>query len=345
MSGVSLGNGVSGSLSAGVGGGGVSAFVASAASGAAPSNTVAPVISGLRLSGATLSTTNGTWDNVPTSYTYQWKNAGVDIGGATASTYTVQLTDEGDSITCVVTATNDAGSASQASNALTIISGLKLWLDASLPSSIAEVAGSVSQWNDISGNGYHATQGTGSRQPSTGAATLGGLNVISFDGTSDYLELANGVLDSTANTFVSVFRTPSSFTGANGVIIGALFTNRFFVGFDTAGNLFTRFGNSGNFSSGIALSTNTAYIVMATALSAGTAQVNLSTGASSSTSGQTIGTTYTNLAIGAYSATPDSFYKGDIGSSMCFQANLSTADKNSIGSFLSSKWGVSWTNI
>ena len=37
-----------------------------------PSNTVAPVISGTLNVGETLTTTNGTWDNSPTAYSYQW---------------------------------------------------------------------------------------------------------------------------------------------------------------------------------------------------------------------------------------------------------------------------------
>lgn len=61
------------------------------------------------------------------------------------------------------------------------------WFDASNSYSITESSGSVSQWDDLSGNGYHLTQGTGTAQPTTGTRTLNGLNVLDFDGTSDYL--------------------------------------------------------------------------------------------------------------------------------------------------------------
>jgi hypothetical protein len=87
---------------------------------AAPVNTVAPVISGNVQVGQTLSTTDGTWDNSPTSYAYQWKRGGSDIGSATANTYVLTVGDAGQSITCAVTATNAAGSTPQASNALAI---------------------------------------------------------------------------------------------------------------------------------------------------------------------------------------------------------------------------------
>lgn len=71
-------------------------------------------------------------------------------------------------------------------------SSLKLWLDASDLSTITESGGAVSQWSDKSGNGNHATQGTGAAQPLTNANTMNGKNVITFDSTDDWLA-ANGV--------------------------------------------------------------------------------------------------------------------------------------------------------
>ena len=62
------------------------------------------------------------------------------------------------------------------------------WFDAYDEDTITESSGSVSQWNDKSGNGYHFTQGTGSFQPTTGTRTIGGLNALDFDGTDDRLE-------------------------------------------------------------------------------------------------------------------------------------------------------------
>jgi len=59
-----------------------------------------------------------------------------------------------------------------------------LWLDASDATTITS-SGSpakVSQWNDKSGNGYNVAQGTGAAQPTTGANTRNGLNVLDFDG-------------------------------------------------------------------------------------------------------------------------------------------------------------------
>lgn len=60
---------------------------------------------------------------------------------------------------------------------------LLLLLDASDVSTITHVGGAVSQWSDKSGNDNHATQSTGSAQPTTNSSTLNGHNILTFDGT------------------------------------------------------------------------------------------------------------------------------------------------------------------
>jgi hypothetical protein len=81
---------------------------------AAPVNEVLPAISGTPEVGSELTAYPGVWSGAP-SFTYQWKNEGVNIGGATAQTYTLQAGDTGDNITVTVTATNSEGSASATS--------------------------------------------------------------------------------------------------------------------------------------------------------------------------------------------------------------------------------------
>lgn len=81
----------------------------------APSNLVVPSISGTPQVGVELTAYNGVWNDEPTSFTYQWKNEGVAIPGATAKTYTPVVGDVGDTLTVTVTGTNSAGSASATS--------------------------------------------------------------------------------------------------------------------------------------------------------------------------------------------------------------------------------------
>ena len=83
-----------------------------------PSNSVAPSVSGTAVVDQVLTTTNGTWTGTaPITYSYQWKRGATNIG-TNASTYTLVQADAGNTsnITCVVTATNTAGSANATSN-------------------------------------------------------------------------------------------------------------------------------------------------------------------------------------------------------------------------------------
>ena len=85
--------------------------------GSAPVNTVAPVVSGTATVGQTLSTTNGTWLGAPApTFTYQWQRTGVDIGGATSSTYVLVAADYANTIRCVVRATNSVAPAGVTAN-------------------------------------------------------------------------------------------------------------------------------------------------------------------------------------------------------------------------------------
>jgi hypothetical protein len=87
----------------------------------APRNTAVPYVSPETAAvGDTLSVTMGEWTGEPDSYTYAWCLDGADTG-ATGTSYTTVAGNEGHTITCVVTATNEAGvTTAPPSNAVTI---------------------------------------------------------------------------------------------------------------------------------------------------------------------------------------------------------------------------------
>lgn len=60
------------------------------------------------------------------------------------------------------------------------------WWDAADVSSLTVGGGTVSQWNDKSGNGYHLTQATGGFQPAY-SRTINGITVLEFDGSDDLM--------------------------------------------------------------------------------------------------------------------------------------------------------------
>ncbi|HET7052776.1 MAG TPA: IPT/TIG domain-containing protein [Solirubrobacterales bacterium] len=86
-----------------------------------------PAISGSAIVGETLETTEGTWENSPTSYTYQWLRCDplsggcVEIAGATTNEYTLAAADVGRRLIAEVTAHNATGSGSATSSPSAVV--------------------------------------------------------------------------------------------------------------------------------------------------------------------------------------------------------------------------------
>ena len=121
--------------------------------GSAPTNSGLPVVSGSTVEGEALSTTNGTWEHSPESFTYQWERCNsvgascVEIGGATATTYTLTGTDVTHTLKVKVTATNTHGSASASSTATSEVTagggGTQVCTHTFGPSEQASINGSI----------------------------------------------------------------------------------------------------------------------------------------------------------------------------------------------------------
>ena len=164
-----------------------------------PSVLVAPVASGTVEIGQTLSTTDGSWTNSPTSYSYQWQRDGVDISGETSATYTVVAADIGPGtagigtgITCLVTANNAAGASSpSASNALVFAHATYL-ADTAIGISTAGVTlvgSDVDEWaSSLGGISVTLTAPSASQRPAYSATGgPGSRPLITGDGTDDVL--------------------------------------------------------------------------------------------------------------------------------------------------------------
>src|SRR3954468_10173344 len=106
---------------------GVAGTVAFARSAAAPDNTALPQISGTAKEDSTLTASNGTWSNAPTSFDYQWRrcasdgSACGDITGATKQTYSPTAADVRRTLRVAVTASNTDGKATATSEATDVV--------------------------------------------------------------------------------------------------------------------------------------------------------------------------------------------------------------------------------
>lgn len=149
----------------------------------APANSVAPVVSGTPEVGATLTTTDGTWTGEPApTFTYQWQRDGVNISGATASTYVLVDADDGTDVECDVTADNGINTATAASNALSI----------TYPTPVFTTAATISAQNVV---GQTLTATPGVVDPPSGSGST-----ISYQWTRDAVNIAAA----TASTYTLV---------------------------------------------------------------------------------------------------------------------------------------------
>ena len=112
----------------------------------------------------------------------------------------------------------------------TKIMGLKLWFVADSAS-----LGSLSQWNDESGNNKHATSVTAAKQPVCSANGLNGHRVVTFDGSNDSLMTGtNTISGNKASIFLAVKTTEIS--AYQGVVAMGVYNSTGSFGMDIIAN-------------------------------------------------------------------------------------------------------------
>ena len=219
----------------------------------------------------------------------------------------------------------------------TDISGLQLWLDANDTNTITLNAGTtVSSWNDKSGNGYHASQSTATNQPTYTYSALNSKNVVRFDGGDELTALDSVVTGSTNRTVFVVFNSTGGGT-RYGVTLG-----------DS-----TSTGQSFGISQEIGVRVNSGYRTWTTAVDSTHAIVTIVLDGTSTTdlsawkNGSSLTTNLTsartlNTAAGFIvgNGTAGGELSGDVAEIIVYNSALSTSDRESVESYLSSKWGI-----
>jgi hypothetical protein len=189
--------------------------------GQAPINDIAPVVSGLLTTGSTLSCTTGTWSGAPTiTYAYQWRRGGVDIVGATSSTYVLVVADMYNNIDCLVTATNAFGNGQAPSNSVfaseefSDVFGANYLFDWN-PDVSASLSVTGSAVNSIASVGINTAAFTqsGAARPQLVANQINGKPVIRFDGATSFMQIAastalfNFLHNATGGTVIVIFKS------------------------------------------------------------------------------------------------------------------------------------------
>jgi hypothetical protein len=134
------------------------------AAGSGPVGTAAPTISGTAQEGQQLSTTNGTWNNSPTSYAYAWSRCDASGGScapiatATAATYTAVSADVGHTLRVTVTAKNTEGSGTATSAPSAVVSDKT----SPMPTTAPSISGTPTVGSTLT-----ASQGTWTANPTS----------------------------------------------------------------------------------------------------------------------------------------------------------------------------------
>jgi hypothetical protein len=228
------------------------------------------------------------------------------------------------------------------------VAGASLWLDATDGSSFTYSSGTVvSQWNDISGNGYHFTQGTLIRQPNRNG-TQNSLPAVTFGG--DFLANASlnwGASNSTlfivgredkalGTGFQNVFTTGTGATGqwSYGIVQDAVDLEKIAI-FDIG-------QSAAPFNSTMTSGNADVLAFTSAGISGSTIIANLfKNGTADSTNPKTqINTTSAAGALLGADASATESYFGTICEIILYPSQLGTSDRNLVEAYLKAKWGT-----
>lgn len=163
-----------------------------------PVNAAMPSIAGIPKIGQTLTASTGTWTtNGTPSFAYQWLRNGSPISGAASATYTLVAADDGASVSCRVTATDNDGSAAAVSNSL------------SVTYAAAEAAGTISDVIYTQGAGVQVVDAA-----SDFSGAVGGTWSVTGTGTSID---QSGQVSITTDTIRAASSVAVSYTNSGGV--------------------------------------------------------------------------------------------------------------------------------
>ena len=231
---------------------------------------------------------------------------------------------------------------------------LMLWLRSDV--GVTESSGSVSQWNDQSGNSNNATQSTGADQPAfvTGALNSGALGTLTFDGSAEFLNLPTDFANLASGCSIFIVGNSTSSVATGNLLSLGNSSNSDAVIAQNVGTQAKMFAYNSSTSSSVVttdnpLSTGSYQLLeeiyapgatngTSTILVNGTQHVQstsmVSTLNNTSRSGNVIGT-----AIGAGS----NFFAGGIAEILVFSNPLSDSQRAAVESYVLSKYGIGST--
>ncbi|MDP3148412.1 MAG: T9SS type A sorting domain-containing protein [Ignavibacteria bacterium] len=219
-------------------------------------------------------------------------------------------------------------------------SNLKLHLRAD--GGVISSSSAVSEWNDLSGNGNNASQGTGANQPALVSNSLNGNPVIRFNGSTSSLALpASSTLGIQSNPYEMFIVGKSSSSNVQFLVSGNA-NEQFeyhlngvgarFIPLQTSPGTYLDLGSTGTYTDG------NAHVFSARASSSGGAvRVDGTDGGTSSANILSSNSGALQLGVrsdGTY------YFNGDIAEVILYNTNLSALDRSTVEHYLASRYGI-----
>lgn len=235
------------------------------------------------------------------------------------------------------------------------------WYDAADASTITHSSNAVSEWRDKSGGNKHLNQPISGARPITNTQTQNGLNVIGFDGTSDYIFTSTGLGSSASSMFYvskcndvigssSTAQCPISTYGdniSNGIGLGSstfTLTNEVLTVFDenTANTFTKRQGASSSKISGISANHHLYSFVLNANWFIGFNGTDMRDITSGSPRNPFLFSNSFNIGAGARKTggPVEFFFKGTMAEVILIAAAVSNEDRQKLEGYLAWKWNL-----
>ena len=220
--------------------------------------------------------------------------------------------------------------------ALTSLSGLRLWLDAG--AGVTSSGGVVSQWNDQSGAGFNASQGTSSARPSLVSSVINSRPVVHFNGTSNFLTLGNFMSGASAGDMYLVLR--ASTTRPTQHAAPWDFSVSYGSQYPSANNhIYDGFGSTTQQDVGIPSQTITNFHVYNARSAASLWKASMDGSQLVSKTTNTV-SFRSNPYMGAIASYPTYFFAGDLAEMIVFDHLLTDPQRATIGQYLNQKYAL-----
>lgn len=194
----------------------------------------------------------------------------------------------------------------------------------------------VSQWNDLSGNGYHALQALQTNKPLKVAGALNGKPVLRFDGSNDRLVASFGRDYNQPNTFFLVWKATNTdtaariaFTGISGSKENRIYSQINVIRLGTESSEIS-YGKTTPFSN---------FIISTGLVNLGSSKFYENGVLQNTASAISHNHPLSGITIGSW-RTENLFFLGDIAELIFYNSELSTAQQKNVEAYLSQRYNI-----